>query len=127
MTTAFNRTTAADTIDNWERETGREIARRGTDEAWTVAWERLAGLPPAELRLMLATALVKLNRQAHVYFAPYDEFGSAAATFDSSGMELSAPPGPVRIMAIGHQDRQDHLVEGDDRIVIYYEVPEGGA
>ena len=58
------------------------------------------------------------RRQAHVYFAPYVEFG----TPPDDNLELEAPDAPVLIKAIGYQDGQDHLTPGDDRIVIYYEI-----
>jgi hypothetical protein len=56
---------------------------------------------------------------AHVYFAPYVEFGIPP----DDDLALEAPGDPVLIKAIGYQDGQDHLVAGDDRVVIYYERP----
>jgi hypothetical protein len=56
---------------------------------------------------------------AHVYFAPYREFGPL---HDDSELELQCPQVPLFVRAVGYQDGQDHLVPGDDRIVVYYEV-----
>lgn len=58
---------------------------------------------------------------AHVYFAVYDEFGSPARDV----LAAQAPPGPVFIRSIGYQAGMDHVTPGDDRIVIYYEIPGG--
>jgi hypothetical protein len=59
------------------------------------------------------------KRLSHVYFAPYVEFG----TPPDDDLQPEAPNFPVLIKAVGYQDRQDHVVPGDDRIVIYYEAP----
>jgi hypothetical protein len=118
-TPVFNRGTARDHAAELARVLG-QVRRTGSeDEAVTRGLALLSGRPGSELRLVCAYAALDAARCSHVYFAPYREFGNPR----DDELELSAPEGPVRIRAIGYQDRQDAVVQGDDRIVIYYEVP----
>jgi hypothetical protein len=76
--------------------------------------------PDGKAMIVTAPGEPPRGRLCHVYFTPYAEFGPVPA---DALLEMEAPAVPVLVRAIGYQDRGDHVVSGDDRIVIYYEVP----
>jgi hypothetical protein len=119
MMRAANRTTAKDEARELSKVLNMVRRTDSEDEAVNRGLALTGIRLPSELRMMLAYAALDAARSSHVYFAPYREFSHPR----DDVLEMEAPDKLVIIRAIGYQDRQDQIVTGDDRIIIYYEVP----